>query len=146
MLGLSWSDIDFVAKKINLSRQIVYIVKRGYYLTTLKTESSKRYISIDDYLIGELRRWQNQQAENEKLFGNRHENLAKFLKLENLNALSFRHTHATQLTENGAKPAGVSGRLGHKNLACTQNIYVHLTPKMQEDTAVIVNKIFQAKI
>lgn len=69
MLGLSWSDIDFAAKRINLSRQMVYINRRGYYFTTLKTESSKRYILIDDYLLGELRRWQNQQAENEKQFG-----------------------------------------------------------------------------
>ena len=51
-----------------MSRQIVYQKKRGYFFTTLKTESSKRYIIIGDYLLGELRRWQNQQIENEKLF------------------------------------------------------------------------------
>ena len=31
VLGLSWQDIDFVAKKITLSRQIVYLKKRGYF-------------------------------------------------------------------------------------------------------------------
>jgi len=35
----------------------------------LKTESSKRYILIDDFLLSELKRWQVQQTENEKLFG-----------------------------------------------------------------------------
>ena len=69
VLGLSWNDIDFEAKQINLCRQIVYLKKRGIYFSTLKTESSKRYILIDDFLIGELRRWQNQQNENEKQFG-----------------------------------------------------------------------------
>ncbi len=69
VLGLSWSDIDFATKKINVRRQIINLNKRGYFLTTLKNESSKRYILIDDYLLGELRRWQNQQAENEKQFG-----------------------------------------------------------------------------
>lgn len=69
VLGLSWSDIDFSTKKINVRRQIINLNKRGYFLTTLKNESSKRYILIDDYLLGELRRWQNQQAENEKQFG-----------------------------------------------------------------------------
>ena len=31
VLGLSWTDIDFKAKRIILSRQIVYIKKRGYF-------------------------------------------------------------------------------------------------------------------
>ena len=69
MLGLSWADIDFAAKKITLRRQIVYLNKRGYFLTTLKTASSNRYILIDDYLLGELKRWQARQVENEKQFG-----------------------------------------------------------------------------
>ena len=69
VLGLSWSDIDFAAKKITLSRQIVYLRERGYCFTTLKTESSNRYVLIDDFLIGELRRWQTRQIENEKQFG-----------------------------------------------------------------------------
>ena len=67
VLGLAWSDVDFVAKKINVRRQMINLVKRGYFLTSLKNESSNRYILIDDYLLGELRRWQNQQAENEKV-------------------------------------------------------------------------------
>lgn len=46
VVGLSWSDIDFAKKRINLRQQIRYISKRGYYFTTLKTESSKRYILI----------------------------------------------------------------------------------------------------
>lgn len=70
VLGLMWSDIDFEAKKIKLSRQIVYIKERGYSLSTLKTESSKRYILIDDFLLSELKRWQAQQAENENQLGN----------------------------------------------------------------------------
>ena len=69
VLGLSWSDIDFVEHKINLRRQLVYIKKKGYFFTTPKTESSKRYILIDDFLLSELRRWQAQQAENEKRIG-----------------------------------------------------------------------------
>ena len=70
VLGLTWDNIDFKAKKINLCRQIIYLKKGGYFFTSLKTESSKRYIIVDDYLLSELRRWRNQQAENEKLFGN----------------------------------------------------------------------------
>ena len=44
-------------------------LRRGYYFTTLKTESSKRYILIDDFLLGEMRRWQVQQIEDENRLG-----------------------------------------------------------------------------
>lgn len=62
-----------------------------------------------------------------------------YLKKEQLNAHSFRHTHATMLIEAGATPKGVAGRLGHANATITQNLYTHNTEKMQQDTA----KIFQ---
>ena len=69
VLGLTWQDIDFANKKINLWRQIKYLSKRGYFFQTLKTKTSERYILIDDYLLGELKCWQNQQIEKEKELG-----------------------------------------------------------------------------
>lgn len=48
---------------------MTYLVKRGYFLTLPKIESSNRYILVDDFLLSELRRWQAQQAENERHFG-----------------------------------------------------------------------------
>lgn len=65
------------------------------------------------------------------------------LKKENLNAHSFRHTHATILIESGATPKGVAGRLGHSNAVITQNLYIHNTQKLQEDTVSIFEKILQ---
>ena len=44
VLGLSRADIDFAAKRINLCRQMIF-------------------------LLSELRRWQAQQIENEKQLG-----------------------------------------------------------------------------
>jgi len=183
VLGLAWSDIDFEAKKIKLSRQITYLQKRGYFFTTLKTESSKRDIVTDDYLIEELKRWQSQQIENEKLFGDTYvytyrendehivrrakglpapagekvsliciqnngklvlrEFAVKVLRGEGLNTHSFRHTHATLLIENGTTPKEVSSRLGHANVFITQNLYTHVTDKMNEKAADIFTKIMQ---
>lgn len=60
-----------------------------------------------------------------------------------LNAHSFRHTHATVLIEAGASPKGVAGRLGHKRVDITENIYTHNTQKMQADTAEIFAKTLQ---
>ena len=65
LLGLTWDNIDLDKKIITLDKQVVYISKRGYFFTTLKTWSSNRYIVIDNFLAGELQRWQNKQQENE---------------------------------------------------------------------------------
>ena len=180
VLGLMWQDIDFAEKKINLKRQIHFLSKTGLFFTTLKTESSNRYIIVDDYLLGELKRWQEQQAANEEQCGNsyvyiyreedghierrskclsapagekvslvctrdngkmiQHNVIVVSLRKENLNAHSFRHTHATQLIESGAVPKGVAGRLGHSNILITQNLYTHNTLKLQEEPAQVFVK------
>ena len=62
VLGLTWDNIDFDKKIITLNKQTVYLSKKGYYFSTLKTKLSNRKILIDDFLTGELRRWKNQQA------------------------------------------------------------------------------------
>ena len=72
VLGLTWSDIDFNSKSIKISRQVVYIFGKRDCLTTPKTESSCRIIYVDDFLLGELARWKEQQAANENKFGARY--------------------------------------------------------------------------
>ena len=69
--------------------------------------------------------------------------LSLHLRAAGLNAHSFRHTHSTDLIENGATPEGVAGRLGHQNAVITQNLYTHNTEKLQRDTAAVFEKIMQ---
>lgn len=56
-------------KIITLNHQTAYVSRQGYFFTTPKTKSSNRKILIDDYLVGELTHWKNQQVENEKSIG-----------------------------------------------------------------------------
>nr|WP_325238112.1 site-specific integrase [uncultured Oscillibacter sp.] len=51
---------------------------------------------------------------------------------------SLRHTHATILAEKGASPKYVQHRLGHKNIQVTMQIYQHLTEKMSEEGAQLL--------
>ena len=45
---------------------------------------------------------------------------------------SFRHTHATMLLENNAKPKEIQTRLGHSRIATTMYTYMHVTKKNEE--------------
>ena len=54
---------------------------------------------------------------------------------------SLRHTHATMLAEKGASPKYVQYRLGHKNIQVTMQIYQHLTDKMSEAGARLLDTL-----
>ena len=69
--------------------------------------------------------------------------IISILKDENMNAHSFRHTHATRLIENGASAKGVATRLGHTNTQITQNLYTHNTLKLQQETSAIFDNFLQ---
>ena len=45
------------------------------------------------------------------------------------------------LLENGADPSYVQHRLGHKNIQVTMNIYQHLTDKMSEEGARLLDAL-----
>ena len=70
-----------------------------------------------------------------------HARFEAFLQRLNLNAHSFRHTHATRLIEAGAKPVDVAARLGHADATITLNLYTHDTEEMKQETAQIFERI-----
>lgn len=60
------------------------------------------------------------------------------------NSHSFRHSHATMLIEAGASLKGVAGRLGHKNVSLTENLYTHFTEQMARNTGMAFEQILHA--
>lgn len=62
-----------------------------------------------------------------------------FLRKNNLNSHSFRHTQATLLAEANANPKNISARLGHSTIKITQDLYTHVTDKMQQETMALLS-------
>lgn len=60
--------------------------------------------------------------------------------LNGMNSHSFRHTHATQLIEGGARDIDIAGRLGHADASMVQKCYGHDTEKMMLGTVSIIEK------
>lgn len=56
---------------------------------------------------------------------------------------SFRHTYATMLLENGAKPKEIQTRLGHSRLSTTMDTYAHVTKKMREESVEIFERMLK---
>ena len=64
IFALTWDNINFEEKYINIINNINYISKKEIYLTTPKTINSKRVIYIPDILINYLKELQQKQRKN----------------------------------------------------------------------------------
>lgn len=163
--GLQWKDIDFENETLRVERIMINDGK-DYVIGTPKTKSSYRTILMGSTLTGILRKMRNRQKENKLFYGSHYIDSDFVCVKENgkpmtpnsikwytgkirkqtgvdFNFHSFRHTHATMLLENGAKPKEIQRRLGHSRLATTMDTYAHVTQKMKKETVDIFEQMLK---
>ncbi len=155
ILGLEWSDIDFVEHTISIKRTSLYSKEKGMFTSTPKTKSSVRTLKLPDQIFDLLRELKAEQAKQRFAVGDRwNENdrlfiqwdgspmgpdtvrhwLRKFCDEEGLRYVSihsFRHLNASLLISNGADVKTVSSALGHAQTTTTMNIYAHSFAEVQ---------------
>lgn len=155
-LALKWEDWQY--DQLTIDKTLVYPTNSTPYLSTPKTESSKRTIKLDQATIDVLKQHRLNQKEVVMLYQNYqpspdhqmfHQHTGRVLrsnivrdqfkvicKRANLPVLSphaLRHAHAVHLLEAGAKEKYVSERLGHKSVKVTSDTYLHITQKIEDD-------------
>jgi integrase len=143
LIGLQWTDIDFAKKQMNVIRSVVEMVAGN-----VKTETSKKAVPLDDFMIEELLAWYNitpYKKPEDWVFASdspraglkrgkqpywpstimRHfiQPVAKKLGIRNLNWHTFRHTYSTLLHANGEDPKVVQELLRHSSIKVTMDIY-----------------------
>lgn len=156
ILGLRWKNVDLNTGVIYIREQIERYTKN---FKDVKTKASRRNISLLDETIEELKR-QKEMIKNEKaMAGSEYEdydlvcptsvgtpylpsNLTKIFKrlikeagVKSIRFHDQRHTHASLMLIQNVNPKIVAERLGHSNTRITLDIYSHLLPNMQKDTA-----------
>ena len=163
-LALYWSDIDFKKRKISISHNLDYANKRDWERKNkLKTEKSKRVISIDDTTLEVLKNWKKRQKEFSKQFEfvlsydltphDAHfvrDMLTRYSKragVRRIQAKALRHSHASLLiNEYNVTPLLIQKRLGHTDIRTTLGIYSHLYPNADEEiTSQLKDLIKQSK-
>lgn len=157
--GLTWNNVDLNNKLIKVRKQIQRRTGEGYVLVDLKTKSSIRDISIDDFLVDLLKQKKKEYNKSgathnyvctckdiNRMIGKDRitSRMASLIKKNvcPFNCHAVRHLHATMLIENGADIKDVSVRLGHKNTNITYNIYVELSQRQKDKTKHLINSIF----
>jgi integrase len=154
VLGLRWSDIDFVRGSLSVNRAVSCT---GYeiHINRPKTSNSRRSIDLDSATIARLRSWQvecstiparvggdapvfargNGEVFHPHLLSQAFDRLQTRAALPRVRLHDLCHTHATLMLKHGVPLKVVSERLGHSSPAFTMAVYQRVLPGMQRDAA-----------
>ena len=165
LLGLKWTDLDWIRKTIKVERQLDRPDGEGVQFSAPKTRYGKRSVALGRKSIDVLRsHYERQQGDRQRvgenwnvhdlIFPNRDggpmdpRNLLRDFKIVLRNAglpvirfHDLRHTAASLMLNNGVAPIIVSRRLGHARASITLDIYGHLIPSMQSEAAEMIDEL-----
>lgn len=150
--AIALQKTDVVNGKVNVTKAMRHY-KQGF--TPLKNASSKRTVLLNQKTIDFIQPLY--ETEGTFLFGGekplsitsiqRHFDAATKKaqsidpSLESITLHDLRHSHATNLINNGANIVAVSKRLGHSSTEMTLSVYTHLLDKSAEELVGILDDI-----
>jgi integrase len=158
-LALQWPDVDFANEGVSITRALNDKEGGGQEVGDLKTDASRRFITLPKETLEALRRYRAKQnavilAAGEQYqrhgfvfagpTGNfqdisavrrRFKAALKKAGLKDIPLYNLRHTHATMLLTAGEHPKVVQERLGHSSITVTMDTYSHVLMSLQTKTA-----------
>jgi integrase len=169
VLGMRWSDIDFISKKL-IVNQAIEKTNAGIRFKQPKTKRSRRQVALPEFAVSALREFRARQDEERKLYGTDYadhnlvcarpdgspmdpdvysSDVIDFMKKIGLAGVSFhklRHGYATHLLAQNVHPKVVQELLGHSSIAITMDLYSHIIPGMQEEAVAKLDSMMSGAI
>ena len=158
-LALRWEKVDLDGAKVTIDTALLEVGGQ-LKLCEPKSARGRRTIALDPETVAVLRAHHRQQAEERLRCGAGWTNgdfvfatedgralqpwrisfafqqLRRHAGLPQIPLHGLRHTYATLALSSGVNPRIVSGRLGHSTVAFTLDVYSHVLPQADEETAV----------
>ncbi len=147
-IGMTWDNIDFENKTLNVNRQWKKTLQGHYELSYLKTPNSLRKVPLSDELILKLKEYKNTHPTDiyNRVILYKSDavitNLNILLKPYNTTIHRLRHTYATTLISNNIDFKTAAKILGH-DVTQTLKTYSHVTDEMMQNAAKKINDIFK---
>ncbi len=149
LLGIHREDVDLERGIINVRHQISAIRGQGLTITDLKTEKSRRPVTLPASALRVLSEFIDIVGIKSGLLFTTStgkpispRNLLRHFRATNeaigiphIRFHDLRHTHASLLLAAGVHPKVVQERLGHSQISLTLDTYSHLIPSMQTEAA-----------
>ena len=168
VLALRWGRVDLDKKIIQVREALEYTQALGIRFKSPKSKAGRRDITLPDILIDVLREHRKAQLElrmrlgtgklhdNDLLFGDvdgapisptgfsrAWGEFAQRIGMPELTFHMLRHTHASQLIDQGVDIVTISRRLGHAKPDITLRVYAHRFQKDDSKAAAAINAILR---
>lgn len=170
LLGLEWKDVDFENQQIYIHQTIVF-TNKGPHIKTTKTKKSKRYVTLPQSVMNELKAYRKHWAkeklqkgdvwvekEREWLFhafdgthmyptspSKRWKQFIDRHGFKYIRLHDLRHTSASLLIAQGVHAKIISERLGHSDISVTMNTYGHAFKSADRAAADKLDDFFKVK-
>jgi integrase len=165
VLGLKWSDLDWMRGALKVERQLERPRGEGVQFSAPKTAFGKRSIKLGSKTIAVLRKHSKRQQDERIAAGEAWKEydlifptsvgtpidqrsflrtFKLFLKHAGLPPIRFhdlRHTSASLMLNHDIPVIIVSRRLGHARASITSDVYGHLMPNMQDEAAEMIDEL-----
>ncbi len=152
IIALTWKDIDFTKKLINIDKTKVKNEDGEYEdKDTTKTPKSKRKIPIVDELIEPLHANAEDKNLNELVIVDKPDAMKDAYERARIkyqfpyNFHSLRHYFTSYLLLMGIPIKDVSEILGHSTITTTQRVYAHTFPQTKESAFKMFNERLKQK-
>ena len=169
--ALTWDDIDFDNKIINVNKQMVHDEKKRVFFFKAPKWNSVRRVEMPQLLCDYLAQLKQATANNQRYKLNQDLTITEgddfsfvitnckgkivckrfiITRVRNLVKIGYphftvhdlRHTHCTFLIDHDVDKRYVQKRLGHKSLKTTLDIYTHLTEGRRKTEADKLDNIY----
>lgn len=164
MLALNWTDIDPYRREINVYKSLSYN-RSELVIAEPKTRSSIRRISVNSKLLLLLDEWKEKQKylfdrlrmthtdqthifqykdvpPTKDRFSRKIKLICKDSDLDPIRLHDLRHSHVALLIHQKEDYATIKERLGHASIKTTIDVYGHLYPNKQQETADRLDELF----
>lgn len=164
LLGLRWTDVDFVAGTITVVQSKVMTAGQ-VIMTTPKTKAGRRTIGLDSDTVAALALLKNAQDAASALFGStsfplvatdldgreihpltatrRFQAISAGAGLRKIRLHDTRHTHSTMMLDHGVPIHTVSRRLGHSKVSTTLDVYAAFMPSADRVAADVIGQVLR---
>jgi integrase len=159
LLGLKWGDLDWITGELKIRRQVQMVKGEGSILVDVKTAKSRRTLVLGEFMLETLRGHYEVQQEQRRSAGNtwkehdlifpsrvgtplcptnfdkRRRELFRRAGIE-ARFHDLRHLATSiMLVKLRMSPTEVAAILGHSRTSTTLDIYGHMLPGMEAETA-----------
>jgi integrase len=168
VLALRWGRVDLGRNIIKVQESLEFTKAHGIRFKPPKSKAGRRDITLPDFLVETLREYRKAQLElrlklgagklqdDDLLFTDiggaplspnavsaAWSDYATRIGLPEVTFHALRHTHASQLIDQGVDIVTISKRLGHAKPDITLRIYAHLFRKDDGKAAEAINAILK---